>query len=488
MSFLTSFVGWLGFYGPRDQPGTQVPIPLTSTASLAAPVTFDTAMQLSAFWACARLISETVAGLPIEFYSRETGAEAEARDVPLLRLLEGKVNRYQTRAEFLECMILNLCTHGNAYARITRDPSGEIISLLPLMAAQMECRTLDDGSRSYIYVTSSATVAYAESSIWHLRLFGNGIIGMSPLAYARNALGIGLASEKRVSQVFLNGAKPAGILMYDKVLTPTQRTGIRDSFKELVEGNDDSLLVLEAGMKFEAVSMSPQDIELLASRRFQIEDVCRFMGVPSVLVNDTASSTTWGSGIEQIIAGWYKLGLKPYLTRIEQSMAINLMTPEERVKWEVEFDFDELLRADPKARFDAYQSAINAGIMTPNEAREEEGRAPLDGGDELLINSTMVPISRVGEPPEQRVPAQPPSVELRHAPQEIEQLVKILGAATGETFVQVEESMAKHSRTMTEVADSLRDLAVEMRQPRKRTMGVRRGTDGRVELIYDHEE
>jgi len=396
VSLWTSFVGWLGYYGPRDMPGTQIPVPLDKTADLAAPVTWDTAMQISAFWSCARLISETVAGLPVEFYRRDNGTEAEPMDVPLLALLNGRVNRYQTRTEFFETMVLNLCTHGNAYARITRGAGGEIISLFPLMATQMETRVMDDGSRVFMYYTTKGVVAYAEDNIWHVRLFGNGIIGMSPLAYARNALGIALASEKRVSQVFLNGAKPAGLLMLDKVLTPLQRAAIRTSFKDLAEGNNDSLLVLEAGMKYEAISMSPMDIELLASRRFQIEDVARFMGVPSVLINDTASSTTWGSGIEQIISGWFKLGLRPYLTRLEQSITVNLLTPAERSQYEVEFDFDDLLRADPKARFDGYQSAINAGVITPNEARHEEGLEPMEGGDTLLVNGTMVPIEQAG--------------------------------------------------------------------------------------------
>jgi hypothetical protein len=271
-----------------------------------------------------------------------------------------------------------------------------------------------------------------------------------------------------VSQVFLNGAKPAGILMYDKILTPTQRQGIRDSFKDLVEGNDDSLLVLEAGMKFEPISMSPQDIELLASRRFQIEDVARFMGVPSVLVNDTASSTTWGSGIEQIIAGWYKLGLKPYLTRIEQSIAVNLLTPEERALYEVEIDFDALLRADPAARFAGYQSAINAGVLTPNEAREREGLAPAEGGERLLVNGTMVPIDQAGQ-----------------------QLQPRLQVASNDDIAQRITRAVEHERILNKMdalAQELRDAKAQaLAQPKRYTREVVRGADNRVKQLIDTE-
>jgi HK97 family phage portal protein len=396
VSLYNRIVSWLGYYGPRDVHGTQYPVPLSASQTPAADVNFDTAMQVSAFWACVRLISDTCASLPLEFYDRDSGASATRDDLWLARLFSGRVNRFQNRHEFFATQSLNLAVHGNSYARITRGPDGRIISLLPLMAPQMEVRTLEDGSVTYLYYTDKGTVAYAAETIWHVKLFGNNTIGLSPLGHARSSLGIAIASEKRVSQVFLNGAKPTGVLMYDKVLKPDQRTQIRQSFKDLAEGNDDSLIVLEAGMKYEQVSMSPQDIELLASRRFQIEDIARFMGVPSVLINDTAGSTTWGSGIQQIIAGWYKLGLRPYLERFETSIEVSLLTDEERGRWEAEFDFDELLRADFGARMEGYQKGINAAVITPNEARAEEGRKALPGGDQLLVNGNMIPAGMAG--------------------------------------------------------------------------------------------
>ena len=397
MSLFNRLISFLGYYGPRDMRGAQYSVPLRVSQTAAATVDFDTSMQVSAFWACVRLISDTCASLPLEFYNRENGAAATPNDLWLARLFSGRVNRFQNRHEFFATQALNLCVHGNCYARITRGEDGRIISLLPLMAPQMEVRTLEDGSVSYLYYTDKGTAAYSAESIWHVKLFGNNTIGLSPLGHARNSLGIAIASEKQVGKVFLNGAKPAGVLMYDKVLKPEQRDQIRQSFADLAEGNEDSLIVLEAGMKYEQISMSPQDIELLASRRFQIEDIARFMGVPSVLINDTAGSTTWGSGIQQIIAGWYKLGLRPYLERFETSIEVSLLTDQERGRFEAEFDFDELLRADFGARMDGYQKGINAGVITPNEARSEEGRLALPGGDQLLVNGNMIPVDQAGK-------------------------------------------------------------------------------------------
>ncbi len=397
MDFFSTAWGWLTT-GLRRLVGLQLPLPGARSSLPAKAVNFDTAMQVSAFWACARLISETVASLPIVFYRVQGKQRTPDDSHPLYSVLAMKPNRYQTRVDFFLTLVLNLVTNGNAYAQITRNGQGQIVSLLPLMSAQMEVRLLSDGSVAYQYTNSAGVTVFAESSIWHIKLFGNGIVGLSPLGYATNSIAIAQASEDRVSQVFRNGAKPTGVLMVDAALNREQRAEIRNSFADLAEGNDDSLIVLDKFMKYEQVSMSPQDIELLASRRFQVEDIARFMGVPSVLINDTQSTTAWGSGIQQIIEGWYKLGLRPYLENIELSARIHLLPTAERRSWEIELDFDALLRADMLARFDAYQKAITGGFATPNEVRQAEGWRDQPGGDTLLVNGTMVPISQAGRP------------------------------------------------------------------------------------------
>jgi HK97 family phage portal protein len=360
----------------------------------AAPVTFDNALTVSAWWAGCRLLSETVAALPVIMYRTSLNSRVPNDMHPLWYLLNIQPNRYMTKVEFFECFMLNLVTSGNAYVAIER-LGDRIVSLLPLMSAQMQTELLSDGTVIHKYYTGADVKVYSAQSIWHVKLFGNGIIGLSPLSHARTSLGVALAAENRVTAIYRNGGKPTGVLMVDKLLSPEQRKQIRKSMAELAEGNDDNLFVLEAGMKYQAVSMSPEDIELLASRRFQLEDLARFLGVPSVLINDTQGSTVWGSGIEQIITGFYKLNLRPYLERIENSARVHLLTASESRNWEFEFNFDALVRMTLTERLKAWKEGINGSVITPNEARAMEGWEAKPGGDQLLVQGAMIPLDQV---------------------------------------------------------------------------------------------
>jgi len=230
--------------------------------------------------------------------------------------------------------------------------------------------------------------------MWHIKLFGNGIVGMSPLSYARQSVGIAIATDNRVTQIYSNGAKPSGVLTIDKTLSQEQRKQIRASFAGMSEGNDDRLFVLEAGMQYHQVSMTPQDIQMLDSRRFQIEDIGRFFGVPSILLNQTFGQSSLGSNVYEIMQAYYKLSLRPYLEKIEASILRWLISDS---GYEAEFDFDALLRADTKSRMEANREAINSGQLTPNEARKQEGRSSLPGGDSLMVQGAMVPIDQAGQ-------------------------------------------------------------------------------------------
>lgn len=396
MSLFTSVRQWLFGGLSRDQ-GLQITGPISYGEEAASTVTFDSAMQLSAVWACAKLISETVASLPLTIYKTTPRGRRPADTHEITLLFSGKVNRYQTKVEFFETLLLNLVIHGNSYCQIQR-VGGRIIGLLPLMSAQVEVTVLADGLVVYEYYHESGTTVLAADSVWHLKLMGNGVVGMSPLAYQRNTLGIAQAAESAVTKIYRNGAKPSGVLSLDKILTTDQRAQIRANFASLTMGSDERLMVLEGGMKFDAVSMSPQDIELLASRRFQITDICRWYGVPSVMVNDTSGTTVWGSGIEQIVSGFYKVTLRPLLEKIEASILTHLIK-DNSGKYEVEFDFEGLLRADFKARLESYRVGIAGGIMTPNEARLAEGWNAAEGGDLLYMQGAMAPLERLAKEP-----------------------------------------------------------------------------------------
>ena len=371
-------------------------------------VSFDTSMQVSAFWASARLLTETVAAMPIRCYKMDGETRITDEQYSIYRLLNQRPNRYQTRTEFFESLMLNLVTCGNSYCLIQR-LSNRIVGLVPIPATQIEPWLMKDGSIVYKFIDLDGNHhAYKQADVWHVKLFGNGIVGLSPLKYAAKSLETAMVQDSRNAKMSRNGGKVGGYVetASGTILKKEQRDAIRSELQSMVSGDADFLPVLEMGAKFVPTSLNPSDIKLLESRRFSIEDIARFMGVPSVLINDTAGSTVWGSGIGQLVEGFYKLNLRPYLERIESSIKLHLMPGADFDKYSIEFDFDSLLRADLATRLDTNSKAINSGQMTPNEARAAEGRAPQDGGDKIYLNGTLVPAGLVNsEPPttEQRL-------------------------------------------------------------------------------------
>ena len=396
MAFWQNIWSWLAGSGSSRNAGNQISGPMGYATASPVEVNEDSAMQLSAVWACVRLLSETVASLPVNVYRKTAKGRDLAPDHWLSLLMARKPNRYQTKVEFFETLMLNLALHGNAYAKITK-VGGQIRSLLPLMASQIETKLLPDGSVVHLYHADGNVDVLSSDSVWHVKLYGNGIVGKSPLAFGRNMFGIAQAAEQSVSKIYANGGKPSGVLSFDRLLTPAQRASVRENFATLTTGTDDRLLVIEQGMKFDAVSMSPQDIELLASRKHQIDEIARWFGVPSILINQNEGSTTLGSSTAEIISGFYKLNLRPYLERIEASVTTWLFTPEEANQYEFEFDFEGLLRSDLKSRLEGYRTAVAGTILTPNEVRRIEGWPRVEGGDVLLSQINMTPIDKLGQ-------------------------------------------------------------------------------------------
>lgn len=384
------------WFGGRQTSGAQITGPTSYGFSASVEVTEETALQVSAVWACVRLISQTLASLPMVVYKKTDKGRELAPDHWFAQLMAGKPNQYQTKYEFWEHQFANLALHGNLYAKKTMR-AGRVVGLLPLNPLQVETRIVA-GKVVHLFDVDGGVSALAPESVWHARMNGDLIVGRSPLQFGRNLIGVAQAAEQAVTKIYTNGGKRSGVLSLDKLLTTEQRQQVRENFSNLTTGTDDRLLVLEMGMTFNPVSMSPQDIELLASRRFQIEEICRWFGVPSVLVNDTAGSTTWGSGIEQIVLGFYKLNLRPYMEAIENSIQTHLFTEADK-DYEVEFDFEGLLRATQNERFSGYQVGIQSGLLTPNEARAMEWLPAVEGGDQLLVQGAMVPIKDAGKTP-----------------------------------------------------------------------------------------
>jgi len=378
--------------------GQQIPYPNNYPYESASTVTIDTALQVSAVWACCKLLVESIGSLPIKVYDVDRkGNYTENKKHDIARLFTGKVNRWQNRGEFMETSGLSSVLRGNSYSYKQRNLGGDIIGLQPMVADQMDVVLLPDGSIVYQYQDNADVKVFAASSIMHVKGMGNGLIGLSPLDYMRNSVGIGQAAEGSVSKMYRNGGKPGGILTIDRALKADQRAAVKTNFAELAEGTEDNLLVLEADFKYQQVKMTPLDMELLSTRKFQIEDICRYFAVPKELIG-SGDATTIASSFSEILYGFYKTGLRPLLQRYESAMESSLLLPEEQGKVKIEFDTDAFLRMSEGEMIKMLKEGITGAIFEPNEARERLGYAPKAGGSNLFMQQQMFPIEKLADP------------------------------------------------------------------------------------------
>lgn len=391
---------WFGNVGSTgQQEGIQFGEPFTRVYDNNKDYGIDGALQVSAVWAAVELLTDNIASLPLFVYRRANdtqGNKTLARDTALWTLLHDNPNRRHTPMEFWQYACMNFLLRGNAYARLVRNDRGEVIEMWPLSADQVEIEVLKDRSLIYKYSYEGQIAIYDESSIWHWRDKGNGIIGMSRLDYMRNSVGVAIDAQNHSSNVFRKSAKRPGVFMIDKVLKEEQREAIRRNYRGLVEGNDDDLLVLEAGAKFEPLSMTPADLQLLDTRKFSVEDIARWFGISSVLINDTAKTTTWGTGIGQIIEGFYKFKLRPMLEGLEQSLDRRVLNSNQRQLYTVEFSLDAILRGSLADRLDAGSKAVQNGLMTRNEWRQLENMPRMEGADTLTAQVNLAPLASLG--------------------------------------------------------------------------------------------
>lgn len=395
--YLNSFLGWFGWGGAlgeksgKQSGGTTGPLIEGST-----PVSPDGAMQLSTVWACIWLLANVVASLPLFVYANAGGKRELARGEPLYQLLHDSPNSRMTPVEFWVAMLLNLLLRGNAYARIERAADGSAIALWPMSADQVAVHVLEDGSVAYLYSVGGNVAVLSADNVLHIKDIGNGTIGLDRLDHMRATTTEAANSQTAASGTFANGGKPSGILMIDRVLKPEQREAIRRNFSQMAEGNTSRLVVLEADMKYQQVNLTPEDQQLLETRRFSVEELCRWFGVPPVLVGHS-NVTAWGSGIEQLIDGFYKFTIRPALVRIEQAITKRVLTPAQRARYTVEFSFDALLRASLKDRMEIYSKATQNGIFTRNECRQLENMPADPAGNQLTAQTNLAPLNMLGQ-------------------------------------------------------------------------------------------
>ncbi len=400
MAFLSSFRGWLSRLGGAtgEAPGMQVTAPGASVIDDAMAIGVDGALQISTVWLCVDRRASVIASLPLFVYERKANGQKDlARTSRLYQLLHDSPNARMTPMEFWRAMISQHDLRGAGYARIDRDANGEAMSLWPMPTDQVTPHVLDDGAMVYEYRIGADVVVLAEQNVLVIKGLGNGTTGLDKLAYMRGTTTEAVRAQSAATRLFSSGGKPTGALIVDAVLKPEQRATLRERFKEMAEGNMSRLYLLEAGMKYQQLSLSPEDQQILQTRQFSVEEICRWFDVPPVLAHHS-NVTTWGSGVQEIVSGWQKLVLRPLLVNIEQAIAKRVLTPAQRARYAVEFNFDALLRADPETRAAFYASGVQNGWMRRAEVRQLENLPPVDGPGAALLTAqaNLVPIDLMG--------------------------------------------------------------------------------------------
>jgi HK97 family phage portal protein len=370
-------------------------------------VTERSAMQMTAVYSCVRILSEAVAGLPLHLYRyKDGGGKEKAIDHPLYRLLHDEPNPEMSSFVFRETLMTHLLLWGNAYAQIIRNGKGEIMALYPLMPNKMRVDRDEHGKLYYEYSHSSdeagtmknTTVRLTPYDVLHIPGLGfDGLVGYSPIAMAKNAIGMAIACEEYGAKFFANGAAPSGVLEHPGVIKDPQK--VRDAWQSQFGGsaNSNKVAVLEEGMKYTPISISPEQAQFLETRKFQINEIARIFRVPPHMVGDLEKSSF--SNIEQQSLEFVKYTLDPWVIRWEQSLSHILFTDEEKKTLFFKFSVEGLLRGDYQSRMNGYATARQNGWMSANDIRELENMDKIpaeEGGDLYLINGSMLPMQNAG--------------------------------------------------------------------------------------------
>ena len=365
------------------------------------------AMQMTAVYACVRILSEAIAGLPLHLYKYESnGSKTKALDHRLYTLLHDEPNPEMTSFVFRETLMTHLLLWGNAYAQIIRNGKDEIIALYPLMPNHMSVDRLSDGRIYYTYTRDNSEanagkesrVVLTPEDVLHIPGLGfDGLVGYSPIAMAKNAIGMAIACEEYGAKFFANGAAPSGVLEHPGVLKDPER--VRDSWNAAYGGSSNShkVAVLEEGMKYTPISISPNEAQFLETRKFQINEIARIFRVPPHMVGDLEKSSF--SNIEQQSLEFVKYTLDPWVIRWEQNLARALLNEEEKKVYFFRFNLDGLLRGDYASRMSGYATGIQNGIFSINDCRELENMDLLsdeEGGNLHVLNGNVVKLKDAG--------------------------------------------------------------------------------------------
>lgn len=401
-----------GLFRSRDKPVTDSTSGsayrfLFGGSTAGKPVNERSAMQMTAVYACVRILSESIAGLPLHLYRyTDSGGKEKAVDNPLYFLLHDEPNPEMTSFVFRETLMTHLLLWGNAYSQIIRNGKGEVIALYPLMPNRMTVDRDNKGRLYYQYwrgkdeakLSRDNIVILQPSDVLHIPGLGfDGLVGYSPIAMAKNAVGMAIACEEYGAKFFANGATPGGILEHPGIVKDPAR--VRESWNAVYQGSSNAhrIAVLEEGMKYTPIGISPEQAQFLETRKFQINEIARIFRVPPHMVGDLEKSSF--SNIEQQSLEFVKYTLEPWLVRWEQAMVRSLLSKTEKEQYFIKFNVDGLLRGDYESRMNGYATARQNGWMSANDIRQLENLDRIskkEGGDLYLINGNMTKLADAG--------------------------------------------------------------------------------------------
>lgn len=410
MSFKDSLATWLGLTAPQamapDDDGWYV----TGTPGMSPDggwtasgqyITPEIAESISTVYACCRLISNAIAWPALNIYEWLDRGKREAPEHPIYGLLHTRPNAQQTSFEWRSQMIWNTLLRGNGYSEILPGRRGQVDQLWPLHPdtvipqafeegewVQAELATLSRPVQMRYLVRNRAGVyrVIPSEQMFHLRGepgSGNGLVGVSVISAAKEAFGLARALESHAARLFSQAVRPSGVLETDKSLSPKAADALRVGMRRLYAGNEvHGTVVLEEGLKWHQISLNNDDAQFLETRKFQVEEIARWFGVPLMKLQSTEKSTTWGTGLEQFNLAFVSDAVAPRVAAFEQTISRDLILNPDR--FYAAFDLKSLLRADFATRMNAYGLQIDKGILNPNEVREMEDMNPREGGDEYV--------------------------------------------------------------------------------------------------------
>lgn len=389
------------FFKSRDKPKNQVSENryrfLAGASTSGKRVTEISSMQMSAVYSCVRILSETIASLPIHVYEYTSLGSTKAVSHPIYRLLHDEPNSEMTSYIFRETLMTHLLLWGNAYAQIVRNGKGEVVGLYPLMPDRIKVDRDESGKIYYEYRTNQKVYELKEFDVLHIPGLGfDGLVGYSPIAMAKNAIGMSIAAEEYGATFFSNGATPSGILEHPGTVKNPE--AMRESWSRGFSGsNSHKVAILEEGMKYTPISISPNEAQFLETRKFQITEIARIFRIPPHMVGDLEKSSF--SNIEQQSLEFVKYTLDPWVSRWEQTLVKKLLSEDEKKKYTIKFNVDGLLRGDYQSRMNGYAIGRQNGWMSANDIRRLENLDLIpteDGGDLYLVNGNMLPLDRAG--------------------------------------------------------------------------------------------